>query len=328
MTQIEELNSYSASHYDAWGYNDEVEFYFESEDFEKWLRQSDSSRGKARSPKTVQTAMHHVKRFFSAMEILSEENVKLYKQGLQDSDNAPSYINGGMIAIKLYINFLADKYKKPELKQFKVKTVRTQAKQFVDNVISRADYDFLVSEAFKDKKHPNVYLAVRIMGTTGVRRSELLQVKVEHLKHGYLDVIGKGGKQRRVYFPKNARNEILQYLSELGVDSGYVIRRWGETDKKTFLANTRSNGNLKEELNFVSFINKALARAGQKFGIEPELMHPHGFRHFFAKEFLAHRLDISLLADLLGHSSLEITRIYLKMTSKEQATVVDDTVTW
>lgn len=166
------------------------------------------------------------------------------------------------------------------------------------------------------------------MGTTGVRRCELLQVKVEHIKHGYLDVIGKGGKQRRIYFPKNAREEILQYLSELGVDSGYVIRRWGRNDKDTFTANTRDKGDLKELLNFERSINTELSRAGERYGIAPELMHPHGFRHFFAKEFLRHRLDISLLADLLGHSSLEITRIYLKMTSKEQATVVDETVTW
>ena len=57
-------------------------------------------------------------------------------------------------------------------------------------------------------------------------------------------------------------------------------------------------------------------------------MHAHGFRHFFAKEFLKHRCDISLLADLLGHSSLDITRIYLKMTSREQADVIDEVVEW
>ena len=85
---------------------------------------------------------------------------------------------------------------------------------------------------------------------------------------------------------------------------------------------------MKELINFERSINTELSRVGEMYGIAPELMHPHGFRHFFAKEFLRHRLDISLLADLLGHSSLEITRIYLKMTSKEQAEVVDETVTW
>lgn len=326
--EIEDINRYAAKHYDAFGDNEDIEFFFELEAFEDWLACAESQNGKRRSRRTVKTTIDRIKRYFAAMSTLSEESVKLYKQGLQDRDSAPSFINGNIVSIKSYIKFLSEKYNAPQLVNFKANTVKIQAKQFIDNVISRADYDFLIAETIKDKKHPNVYLGAKIMGTTGVRRSELLQVKVEHIKHGYLDIIGKGGKQRRVYFPKNAREEILQYLSELGIDSGYVIRRWTKTDKKTFLGNTRDNGSVTEELNFLSGINTLFERAGKKYGIAPELMHPHGFRHFFAKEFLAHRLDISLLADLLGHSSLEITRIYLKMTSKEQAAVVDETVTW
>lgn len=328
QSDIEELNRYAVKKYDAWGDNEDVEFYLEIEDFEYWLDTSETSKGKKRRTLSKCAIIDRIKRYFSAMQTLSEENVKLYKQGLTDSDYAPAFINSIVSAIKVYIRFLAEKYKKPELINFKVSLITIQPKQFIDNVISRADYDFLISEAFKDKKHPNVYLGIKIMGTTGVRRSELMQVKVEHIKYGYLDVIGKGGKQRRIYFPKNAREEILQYLSELGVDSGYVIRRWGNTQKKSYSANTRDNGNVNEYMGFLRSFNTEMERAGQRFGIQPELMHPHGFRHFFAKEFLAHRLDISLLADLLGHSSIEITRIYLRMTSKEQATVVDETVTW
>lgn len=328
MEATENTNKYNAQHYEPFGDNEDIEFCFEPEEFEDWLKHTDSKRGKHRSQKSVKSMFDRCKRYFAAMGVLSEENVKLYRQGMQDADNAPAFINGNIVALKSYIKFLSEKYNAPRLISFKANTVRIQQKQFIDNVISRADYDFLISETLKDKRHPNVYLGAKIMGTTGVRRCELLQVKVEHIKHGYLDVIGKGGKQRRIYFPKNAREEILQYLSELGVDSGYVIRRWWKTDKDTFSANTREKGDLKELYQFERSFNKQFADAGQRYGIAPELMHPHGFRHFFAKEFLKYRLDISLLADLLGHSSLEITRIYLKMTSKEQAAVVDETVTW
>lgn len=326
--EIEQSNKYNAKHYEPFEENEDIEFYFEPECFEEWLENTDSKRGKHRGKKTVKTTLDRIKRYFAAMGVLSEENVKLYRQGMQDADNAPAFINLNIVAVKSYIKFLSEKYNAPRLVGFKANTIKIQQKQFIDNVISRADYDFLISETRKDKKHPNAYLCIRIMGTTGVRRCELLQVKVEHIKHGYIDVIGKGGKQRRIYFPKNAREELLQYLSELGVDSGYVIRRWGKTNKDTFTANTRDKGDLKELTNFERSINTELSRVGERYGIAPELMHPHGFRHFFAKEFLRHRLDISLLADLLGHSSLEITRIYLKMTSKEQAEVVDETVTW
>lgn len=123
---------------------------------------------------------------------------------------------------------------------------------------------------------------------------------------------------------------IFDYVDNTHDVDGYVIRRWGnyKRNKDTFTANTRDKGDIKEQLQFERSFSHELEQAGQRYGIASELMHAHGFRHFFAKEFLAHRLDISLLADLLGHSSLEITRIYLRMTSKEQATVVDETVTW
>lgn len=328
MTDVEEQNRYNAKAYDPFGENEDILFLPELEAFEEWLDTAETRKGKRHSAKGKYKIVKDVRRYFAAMETLSEENVKLYKNGMRDADMAVSYINGGIISIKQYIKFLSKKYNAPQLVRFETRTIAIQPKQFIDNVISRADYEFLIAEAKKDTKHPNVYLGVRIMGTTGVRRCELLQVKVEHIKHGYVDVVGKGGKQRRIYFPKNAREELLDYLAQLGADSGYVIRRWNKTDKKTYLANTRDSGDISEVLSFERGINAQFERAGEKYGIAKELMHPHGFRHFFAKEFLKNRLDISLLADLLGHSTLEITRIYLKMTSKEQAEVVDEVVTW
>ena len=328
MTDIEQANQYNARAYDSFGDNEDVSFLPELEAFQDWLDTAETKSGKKHARKSKHKIIAGIKRYFSAMETLTEENVKLYKSGMSDADMSPAYINSCVVSIKQYIKFLAQKYNNPHLIAFETRTIKIQPKQFIDNVISRADYEFLINEAKKDKTHPNIYLGARIMGTTGVRRCELLQVKVEHIKHGYVDVIGKGGKQRRIYFPKNARAELLEYLAELGADSGYVIRRWRKTDKKTFLANTRDNGNLSETLSFERSINREFERAGEKYGIAKELMHPHGFRHFFAKEFLKNRLDISLLADLLGHSKLDITRIYLKMTSREQAEVVDEVVTW
>lgn len=328
MTDVEKQNEYNATHYLPWGDNEYVEFLYE-EDFEDWLEHADSKRGKKRTRKSVKTTIESAKRYFNAMELLTEGNVNLFKQKLIDNSVAPTSINRILVALKVFVKYLANKYNAPQLVQFKIATVVIQQKQYIDDVISRADYEFLINQAKTDYKHPNTYLACKIMGTTGVRRCELLQVKVEHIKHGYLDVIGKGGKQRRIYFPKNAREELSEYLSHLeGGDSGYVIRRWGKTKKSEFGQATRDNGSLREQLIFERAINTELSRAGERYGISPELMHPHGFRHFFAKEFLKHRLDISLLADLLGHSSLEITRIYLKMTSREQADVVNDVVTW
>lgn len=65
-----------------------------------------------------------------------------------------------------------------------------------------------------------------------------------------------------------------------------------------------------------------------KYGIDPDKVHPHAFRHLFAKNFLKKNKDIALLADLLGHSSIETTRIYLQQSSREQGKMVDEIVDW
>ena len=329
MTGQEKWNEYNATHFDKYDEDCAVEFTYEKEAFEDWLMKSESNCGKKRTIRGANAIKERAYYYFSFMETLSKENVRLYIESAQDNGLEPTTINGRLMALRTYITFLSKKYRAPHLLEFPIKTIKVQKKQFIENVISRADYEFLISEAKKNYEQPNVYLGCKIMGTTGLRRMELYQVKVEHIKHGYVDVIGKGGKQRRIYFPKKAREEILEYLSALGVDSGYVIRRWKtNTDSQYYTANTREGGKYNEIKKFDRLFAYQLERAGQKFGIAPELMHAHGFRHFFAKEFLKHRLDISLLADLLGHSSLEITRIYLKMTSREQAEVVDEVVDW
>lgn len=332
MTEAEEFNSRQAKLFEMFD-NEDLEFMYEQEDFEEWLYNVDSKKNRKRSKASIFSILNRTSSAFIGMgNLLSIENLKTYKKNLIDNDKAPATINSHILAIANYTSFLAEKYKNPLIKNLKVKCCNVQPKQYIDNVISRADYDFMVAEARKNIKNPNIFLGIRIMGTTGVRMSELFQVKVEHIKNGYIDVIGKGAKRRRIYFPKNARQDLLDYLNTLpNGDSGYVLRYWapkrGE-QTNAYKQNTRDLDDFRNTLIFQRSFQYSLKSFGLKLGLDEEVLHPHGFRHFFAKEFLAHRLDITLLADLLGHSSLEITRIYLKMTSKEQATTVDETVTW
>lgn len=328
MTDEEEFNRDSAAQWDMTADNRDIEFMFEKEEFEMWLFKSENKRHKKRTLRGIMSVVEKAEKVFVVLGgTMSIYSLTEYRSNREDADIAPSTINSELNAAHVYMRFMAEKYGE-KLLSFHVRRLTVQPKQYIDNVITRADYDYMVAEAQKNLKKPNVYLAIRIMGTTGVRRCELLQVKVEHVKLGYIDVLGKGAKRRRIYFPKKAREEILDYLSRLSIDSGYVIRRWRTNNTNdSFMGNTRSD-DICEIRNFERLLNKQIMEFGRRLGIDEEVLHPHGFRHFFAKEFLRHRLDISLLADLLGHSSLDITRIYLKMTSREQAEVVDETVTW
>jgi site-specific recombinase XerD len=75
-------------------------------------------------------------------------------------------------------------------------------------------------------------------------------------------------------------------------------------------------------------IAQQLKNYAVKFGLNPEVVYPHSFRHRYAKNFLEKFNDIALLADLMGHESIETTRIYLRRSSTEQQAIVDKVITW
>jgi site-specific recombinase XerD len=127
---------------------------------------------------------------------------------------------------------------------------------------------------------------------------------------GYFDLYTKGGKFRRLYIPKKLRKETISWLNDKNRTSGYLfLNRFGKR------ITTRG-------------ISQQLKNYAGKYGLESKVVYPHSFRHRFAKNFLEKYNDIALLADLMGHESIETTRIYLRRTSSEQQELVDKIVTW
>ena len=138
--------------------------------------------------------------------------------------------------------------------------------------------------------------------------TELLEtgIKVIDLLAPY----SKGGKVRRIYFPEKLCGEMLSWLALRGIRSGFVF-----TNRQGKQITPRG----------ISSQLKVLAR---HYRISPDTVYPHSFRHRFAKNFLSKFNDISLLADLMGHESIETTRIYLTRSSDEQRVLIDKIVTW
>ena len=154
------------------------------------------------------------------------------------------------------------------------------------------------------------YFVVRFLAATGARVSELVQLKIEHVNIGYYDLYTKGGKIRRLFIPKKLREETLVWLNKKERDSGYLfLNRFGER------ITTRG-------------IAQQLKNIAVRYGLNQKVIYPHSFRHRYAKNFLEKFNDISLLADLMGHESIETTRIYLRRTASEQQDIVDKIITW
>lgn len=197
----------------------------------------------------------------------------------------------------------------PMNKLYQIKAVKVQQKNFLENVISNADYKFLKNQLKKDG-NLEWYFVVWFLAATGARVSELIQIKIEHVELGYFDLYSKGGKLRRLYIPKKLRDETAKWLAEENRSSGYLfLNRYGE--KIT-----------------VRGISQQLKNYAEKYGLDKKVVYPHSFRHRYAKNFLEKFNDIALLADLMGHESIETTRIYLRRTASEQQALVDKIVTW
>ena len=267
----------------------------DKEKFERHLR------GTNLSENTISSYLFAVKQFSEQYDEVTKKNLREYKVWLIESYK-PKTVNLRLRAINCYLESIGkEKWKMP--------FVRVQQKAFLENVISEADYEYFKT-CLKNDDEMFWYFVIRFLAATGARVSELIQIKVEHIKLGHLDLYSKGGKLRRIYIPNTLREEALSWLNENHRESGFIfLNKYG--DRIT----TRG-------------ISGQLKKLAVKYGIDPAVVYPHSFRHRYAKNFLDRFNDIALLADLMGHESIETTRIYLRRTASEQRQIVDKIVNW
>ena len=232
---------------------------------------------------------------------VNKKNLLAYKGYLVENFK-PQTVNLRLQAVNKFLEF-------SKQEKLRMKFVKAQQKNFLENVISDADYKFLKTK-LKADGYDQWYFIVWFMAATGARVSELLQIKAEHVSVGYLDLYSKGGKMRRIYIPKKLCTEATKWLKERGLTTGYLF-----TNRTGNCLSTRG-------------IAIQLKHFAESYGINREVVYPHSFRHRFAKNFLEKFNDIALLADLMGHESIETTRIYLRRTASEQQKIVDKVVTW
>lgn len=265
------------------------------ENFAELLRQANMAQN------TVSAYLYAVKEFSSRYQAINKRNLLLYKTYLIETFK-PKTVNLRIQAINKYLE-LSGKTK------LRLKSVKVQQRSYLENVISNEDYVFLKKKLIQED-NKTWYFVVRFLAATGARVSELIQIKAEHIQVGYYDIYTKGGKIRRIYIPKSLRKEATEWLLSEKRSTGYIfLNRFGER------ITTRG-------------IAQQLKNYALKYGLNEKVVYPHSFRHRYAKNFLEKFNDISLLADLMGHESIETTRIYLRRSSTEQQAIVDKVITW
>lgn len=263
--------------------------------FEIYLKNNNLSNN------TIKSYLFTISQFKSSFKTASKESIESYKIWLIDNYK-PKTVNLRLQAINCYLEYL----NKPNLK---VHFVKIQQKTYLENVISNADYEYL-KKSLKQDNEIFWYFVVRFLAGTGARISELLQIKVEHIETGYLDLYSKGGKIRRIYIPLALKNEAQTWINSRNQKTGFLfMNKYGNR-----ITPRGISGQLK--------------KFAIKYNIDKKVVYPHSFRHRFAKSFLEKYNDIALLADLMGHESIETTRIYLRKTATEQREIVDTIIDW
>lgn len=265
--------------------------------FKKYLEEKDFTKN------TISNYLFTLKQYkkLFGLKKITKKNLQDYKIWLIENFK-PKTVNLRICGINSYLEFIKQE-------KLKLSSVKVQQKSFLENVISEADYEYFKNSLFNDN-NKFWYFVIRYLCATGARISEFVQIKVEHIQKGYFDIYSKGGKVRRIFIPQKLQEETLLWLEENNIETGFVF-----TDKYNNKLTPRS-------------INYKLKALAQKYGLNTAVVYPHSFRHRFAKSFLDRYNDIALLADLMGHESLETTRVYLRRTSSEQQFIVNKYIDW
>ena len=220
-----------------------------------------------------------------------KETVLEYKQYLNEHYKTTS-ANSMLAAINSFFEYLG-------CEEYKVKLFRIQRMLFSEpeRELTEKDYERLVRAAER-KSDSRMSMLLQTIGSTGIRISELRFITVESLAAGRANIYNKG-KSRVALLSVELTRMLKKYCKKVGITQGSIFIT------KSGKPMDRSN------------ISKKMKELGREAGVDERKVFPHNFRHLFARIFYRIEKDVVRLMDLLGHSSINTTRIYT-MTTEEQ----------
>ena len=248
-----------------------------------------------KADKTITKYKTNIKAFieFSKDKELNKETVIEFKNKLDTIDEyMPNTTNNYLVVLNKFFKFI-------DREDLCVNVIKQQKKFSVEYSISKSDYHRLLRQTKKDGSIQD-YLICRILAETGIRVSELIYIKIENLSKTIM--VRNKGKIREIPVKLDLLRELRKYCRDNKIKEGLVI-----FNPKTNKAYANST------------IWRRLKKLAGRARISKDAVHPHALRHYFAKCYLeTYPNDIAGLADILGHNSLETTRIYTKLTNKEK----------
>lgn len=257
-------------------------------DFSAYLKSEEKSEN------TIEKYLRDVRAFSVYLngDEITKEAVIAYKSKLLSMNYAVRSINSMLASVNGLFSFLG-------WADLKVKSIKLQRQIYCseERELTKAEYMRLVNTA-KQKGNERLNLILQTICGTGIRVSELQYITVEAVKCGEA-IVSLKGKTRTIFIVRELQKKLLRYAAEQGISSGTIfITRTGRPLNRTNI--WREMKNLCEQA-----------------GVNPQKVFSHNLRHLFARVFYSIEKDIAKLADILGHSSINTTRIYIISTGNE-----------
>ena len=245
-----------------------------------------------KSEATIEKYLRDIKAFsnYTEGQMITKELIISYKQKLIESNYAVRSINSMLASINSFLKFCG-------WTECKIKNIRQQHQTYCpeEKELSRSEYLRLIESA---KNQPRLSLLLKTICGTGIRVSELKYFTVEAVKKGEI-IINCKSKTRTILIPRKLQGMLLQYAKRDGIENGPIF--------------ISRNGNPLNRSNIWAQMKKLCDKAR----VNPKKVFPHNLRKLFARTFYGLEKDIAKLADILGHSSIETTRIYIMTTGFE-----------
>ena len=268
-----------------------MEHYVTNEQIEAYLKEISNEERAAATIEKYRRALLSFAAFLSGAAV-APEMIRLWKDNLRERNYAPSTINTYLAALNGFFRFY-------NWSDCRARFLKIQRRLFRDSrqELTRAEYERLVAAAETACDH-GLALLMETICSTGIRVSEVQYITVEAAKNGKAEIALKG-KIRTILLPSKLCRKLLKFAAQQKTASGAIFRA--------------KSGKPMSRYQIWSKMKKLCARAG----VDAAKVFPHNLRHLFATAFYRAYKDIVKLADVLGHSSIETTRIYLVTSAAE-----------
>ncbi len=253
------------------------------DDFKRYLKRQNLSKA------TIETYVSSVSYFLEQGYEMKAESMSLWKEEELKRTKVSS-VATRIYAINKYAGFLRIRYR--------LKNINIPLPNYVDEILSMNEFKTLCEGLYQDKNY-RWYCTFKIIAGTGVRISEAMQISRKDVERGYMDIIGKGTKARRIFFASGLRKSVLPIMPD-----GPMITC---SDRQ---------------------VRCYMHRFADRYHIPRKVMHPHELRAFFARQFYDRNKDLRLLQSLMGHASIKTTMRYLRKPQTGVRRRISKIVNW